>query len=154
MTTLKNDILKIKIVLDVNKSKICGENDKYTNLLTLIINNYYSKTNKVGKKMTLTDLNDNYFNFILKIINLNNIKILHGPVFKHHTIDKKSNTINTMSYSVSDIQTDTLKTIHENGNDLFFIYKINQKSARWYQLKDALRIHNRKMKIKKLSNLT
>ena len=149
MNSLKNDILKIKIVRDLNKHQVYRHNDNYSSLLTLFKNNHIG----TKKTFTINNINDKYLIFIKNIIKLSNIKIISNNIFSHFTLEKDK-TLKNKIYNIYDEKCDVLKTIIKNNNDLFFIFKIDEKNAKWFQLKGHLTMYNRKIKIKKLSNLS
>lgn len=148
ISNLNNDILRLKIIRDLKINKYFFRNtDKYSDLLKLVFNNYNGAIHKIKS----TDIDDEHLNFIKKVVDLHNIKIVDKPIFSRFKLDKKDNCLKNYMYSVQDEICDTLKKIKNNENDLFFIYKISNDRMRYYQSKNELFISNRKLKLSNLS---
>lgn len=165
-----NDILKIKIIKDLNKiSKPIGSSlyqqteinkiktsfpKKYLNLLELIKNHILKNrmTNiSAITKFSISDLNKIDVDFLEEISKFNNINVVESPMF-YEFIIQNNQLISNIATVGQVMYIDTKEYIKEHQNDLFYIYNIDLDNARWKQSRQnkALIKWNRKEKLKKI----
>lgn len=165
-----NDILKIKIIKDLNKiNKSIGSSlfqqseinkikakfpKKYLNLLELIKNNILKNrmTNiSTISKFSISDLNKIDVDFLEEISQFNNISVVYSPMFYEFVVQNEE-LISKISTVVQVLYIDTKEHIRRHQNDLFYIYDIDLDNARWKQSRQnkALMRLNRKEKLKKI----
>jgi hypothetical protein len=168
-----NDILKMKIVRDINRifntpspnslskyPRFMSEynySQKYINLLTLINNTAWSNVVYSLKinKMLYSELDNMDLDFIEEIVNKKNIRIVETPKFVITNIDKTGKII-TNFFSVSNyVYLPTLEYLKNNSNYIFYIYVMDRYKARWFMYEDEkFLIRIRKAKIEKLNALS
>lgn len=166
---LADDILKIKIIRDIEKinqpvnhslwalsqvNKIKASfNSRYLNLLELVKNEFFRKAVIPTRKITITDLNNMNIDFFCEL-SYPNVRVTNSPYFQHFYVE--NNNLLTKSCIVVELRNlDTKEYIRKHPYDLFFIYQIDRNNARWKQFKDdkGLMRYDRKLKLEHLKEL-
>jgi hypothetical protein len=159
---MSNEWLKIKIVRDIKKITISGNNKhqqiknfspSYLNLLSLIRNKWFYNNDGIpNRKISTKDLDKMNLKFLEEISKFENVTVVNSHIFEISIIEE--NNLFTRACVVGDIVCDTLEHIKYNQNYMFYIYQIDERYARWYRRYEKNLIKNRrKKKLNKIEQL-